>query len=154
MFQPTPGDFNPREVTFHARFDLRVTKVILESLIFTARERSCEKLMFLPSANEVCEGYVFTPVCHSVHSRVGGVVSQHASRPTPKGEVEGSGQGESSGPNPGGRLRGLAGGWVSRPTPRGVYPTMHRADTPLPQQMATAPGGTHPTGMHSCYTCL
>ena len=21
----------------------------------------------LPSANEVCEGYVFTPVCHSVH---------------------------------------------------------------------------------------
>ena len=26
----------------------------------------------LPPANEVCEGYVFTSICHSVH-RVGGV---------------------------------------------------------------------------------
>ena len=25
----------------------------------------------LPSANEVCEGYIFTPVCHSVHRRRG-----------------------------------------------------------------------------------
>ena len=24
-------------------------------------------LVFLPPANEVCEGYVFTRVCHSVH---------------------------------------------------------------------------------------
>ena len=23
--------------------------------------------VFLPPANEVCEGYVFTPVCHSIH---------------------------------------------------------------------------------------
>ena len=23
--------------------------------------------LLLPPANEVCEGYVFTPVCHSVH---------------------------------------------------------------------------------------
>ena len=42
---------------------------------------------FLPSANEVCEGYVFTHVCHSVH-----------------------GGGLSSGPYPGVRLRGLARG--------------------------------------------
>ena len=27
---------------------------------------------FLPPANEVCEGYVFTRVCHSVHGGVGG----------------------------------------------------------------------------------
>ena len=34
-------------------------------------------LHFLPSTNEVCEGYVFAPVCHSVHG--GGVsVSVHA----------------------------------------------------------------------------
>ena len=26
-------------------------------------------VQFLPSANEVCEGYVFTPVCNSVHRR-------------------------------------------------------------------------------------
>ena len=31
----------------------------------------------LPPANEVCEGYVFTRACHSVH-KGGGVVSQHA----------------------------------------------------------------------------
>ena len=34
---------------------------------------------YLPPANEVCEGSVFTPVCHSVHGG-GGVVSQHASQ--------------------------------------------------------------------------
>ena len=26
--------------------------------------------LYLPSANKVCEGYVFTPVCHSVHGEV------------------------------------------------------------------------------------
>ena len=26
-----------------------------------------KKLTYLPPANEVCEGYVFTRVCHSVH---------------------------------------------------------------------------------------
>ena len=73
-------------------------------------------MRFLPPANEVCEGYVFTPVCQSFCSwgggvvvsqhalqvvsqhalqqvsGWGGVVSQHAlqvCRPTPKGEVEG-----------------------------------------------------------------
>ena len=47
--------------------------------------------LFLPPANE---GYVFTRICLSVHG--GGGVSQHAlqvSRPTPRGEVEGSGLG-------------------------------------------------------------
>ena len=38
------------------------------------------------------------------------------------------------------KLRGMARG-VSRST---------EADTPHPQQMATATEGTHPTGMHSC----
>ena len=27
----------------------------------------CKLTKFLPPANEVCEGYVFTRVCHSVH---------------------------------------------------------------------------------------
>ena len=81
------------------------------------------RITFLPSANEVCEGYLFTRVCHSVH---GGV----------------------SRPYPGGRLRGLAGG-VSRPIPReevggsgqggspgpgpGVYPSMHRGRPQPPE---------------------
>ena len=68
------------------------------------------------------------------------VVSQHAlqvSRPTPKGEVEGSGLGGVSRPTPG--------GMVSRPTPGGGG-----AQAIPSSQMATAAGGTHPTRMHSC----
>ena len=47
------------------------------------------------------------------------------SRPTPRGQVEGSGQGwvgvgmVVSRPSPKGKLRGLAGGGVSNPTPMG-----------------------------------
>ena len=62
----------------------------------------------LPPANEFCEGYVFTPVCQSFCSQGGAL---QAPRPTPRGEVEGSGLGGSPGPHPRG---------VSRPTPRGV----------------------------------
>ena len=47
-----------------------------------------ETIGFLPPANEVCEGYVFTPVCQSFRPQGAGV-----SRPTPRGEVEGSGWG-------------------------------------------------------------
>ena len=42
---------------------------------------------------------------------------------------------------------GLGGG-DSRPTPRGV--SQHALRQTPPQQTATAAGGTHPTGMHSC----
>ena len=90
----------------------------------------------LPHATKLGQGYVFTSVCDSVHR--GRVVSQHAlqqgggipaciacgipaclaavgvSRPTPRGEVEGSGLGGSPGPHPREKLRG---GGVSRPTP-------------------------------------
>ena len=73
------------------------------------------------------------------------------------------------GPGPGWRLGGVAGGclgphpgggWgvdrptpkgcVSRPTPGGVSQHALR-QTPPPKQTATAAGGMHPTGMHSCY---
>ena len=121
------------------------------------------KHLFLPSANEVCEGYVFIRVCNSVHG------------------------GGSPGPYPGGRLRGLVwgspgsypgevwgssqrglqvhtqgGGWgvwlvgVSRPRPGGPGPdgeggvSHHALRQTHSQQMATAADGTHPTGMHSC----
>ena len=49
----------------------------------------------LPPTNEVCEGYDFTPVCHSVHRGV--------SRPRPRGEVGGTGGGCLY-PDTGGRL--------------------------------------------------
>ena len=68
------------------------------------------------------------------------MVSQHAlqvSRPTPKGEVKGSGRGGSPCPHPGG------GACCGGSAPDGC------GDTP-PLVMAAAAGGTHPTGMHSC----
>ena len=70
------------------------------------------------------------------------MVSQHAlqvSRPTPRGKVEGSGRGGGSPcPHQGGRLRCVC---VCVPA---------CTEAPPRQQMATAAGGTHPTGMHSC----
>ena len=113
-------------------------------------------VFLLPPANEVCEGYAFTPVCHSVH-RGGG------SRPRPRGEVGGlargvqvqtrgiGGGGGCPGPPPGGCPGPGPGlGCVSSPRPRGVYPSMHWGRHRPPQQMANATGSTHPTGMHSC----
>ena len=98
--------------------------------------------ILLRLANEVCEGYVFTPVCHSVH---GGVPAL--------GEVwswggacsGGSGLGEvwswcGGVPAPGGLV--LGGVWSLG----GGGGTWRR-----PPETATAVGGTHPTGMHSCF---
>ena len=120
--------------------------------------------------------FSYVSVSHSVHR--GGVVSQHAlqvasqhvlqvsrrggvsqhalqvSRPTAKGEVEGSGWGDlqahnrggSPGPHPEGspgpHLEGL-----QAHTQGGVSQHALR-QTPL---TATAVGSTHHTGMHSCF---
>ena len=71
----------------------------------------------LPPANEVCEGYVFTPACQSFCSR-GGV-----SRPTHRERLRGLARGVSKPtPTPRGRLGGLAGG-SSGPHPAGSRPT-------------------------------
>ena len=106
----------------------------------------------LPPTNEVCDGYVFTCVCHSVH-RVG-VVSQHALQVVSQHALQVSRGVYPSmpcrfpGPHPGRSLRGLAGVspgshlrvspgphlgglqahtlvGVSRPTSGVVYPRMH-----------------------------
>ena len=91
------------------------------------------RYVLLPSANEVCEGYVFTCVCHSVHR--GGLQAQTW------GEVGGL-AGGSPDADPGGRLGGLAGRGVSRPRPGGsrprpvgggrFIPACIEADTPPP----------------------
>ena len=87
--------------------------------------------------------FLHLSVSHSVHGGGGGITACITGgipaclaglQATPKGEVEGSGRGGVSRPTAGG------GGGVSRP------------DTP--QQMATAAGGTYPTGMHSCFHML
>ena len=72
------------------------------------------------------------PQAHTWEGRLMGLAGR-VSRPTPTG---------------GGRLRGLAGGSPG-PNPEGCIPAWLRQDTP--QQTATAWGGTHPTGKHSCF---
>ena len=63
-----------------------------------------------------------------------------------QGEVEGSGLGGSPGPHPGGKLRGLQAHTL------GV--SQHALRQTPPQQMDTAAGYMHPTGMHSCRYCI
>ena len=74
-----------------------------------------------------------------------GCVSQHTlqvSRPTPRGELEGLGGGGVPGPH----LRGYPG-----PHPGGVSQhALRQTPPPHTQRTATAAGGTHSTGMHSC----
>ena len=91
---------------------------------FPRRETS----LLLPPANEVCEGYVFTPVCQSFCSQ----------------GVPGPGEGVCSRrvPGPGGCL--IGGCLIGGSAPGGCL-------VEAPSGMATAVGGTHPTGMHSCF---
>ena len=102
----------------------------------------------LPPAKKFGQGYVFTCVCYSVHRGwgVGGsqhalqVVSQHALQQVSRGVVSQH------------ALQVVCqhalqvSRGVSRPTPGG-YPSML---WDRPPWTATAAGGTHPTGMHSC----
>ena len=85
-------------------FWLRKVWCVLWAGPFT--ETGCSvHLIFLPSANEVCDGYVFTPVYHSLHGWEG---------------VQAQG--------------GVCLGGVSRPRPgRGCIPACTEADTPPPR---------------------
>ena len=85
-------------------------------------------MLYLPPANEVCEGYVFTGVCLSTGGclLLGGGASSPGAAP---GGVPAPGGACCGGSGPGGTW------WRSPWT-------------------ATAEGGTHPTGMHSCLTCI
>ena len=87
--------------------------------------------------------FLHLSVSHSVHK--GGIQahtqggSWGVSRPIPRGEV----------------------GGVSRPTPRGEVGwsgqgglQAHTRGSDGSQQAATAAGGTHPTGMHSCFILI
>ena len=74
------------------------------------------------------------------------------SRPTPRGCLGGSGQVGGSGwvgGSPGGGLQAHTREVCLGPGPGGDIPACTKADT-TPQQMATASGGTHPSGMLSC----
>ena len=89
---------------------------------FTLNEGECES-EFLPPAKEVWGKVIFSQACvkNSVHRGV----------PGPRGVCSGGGAWSWGALLPGGLLRGEAGG-----------------DHP---GMATAAGGKHHTGMHSCF---
>ena len=83
--------------------------------------------------------FLHLSVSHSVHRGVsstgpGGCLPGGVSRPGP-GRLPGGCPGP---------------GWGGCPGPGGCIPRCTEADTPPPQQTATAADGTHPTGMHSC----
>ena len=63
------------------------------------------------------------------------------SRPRPRGEVEGSGQG------------GVQAHTWGCPGPGQGGVSQHALRQTPPQQTATVVGGTRPTGMHSCLLC-
>ena len=122
-------------------------------LLITARKRSLRRLCFYTCLS--VQGGI--PACIAggipacLAAGLGGVVSQHAlqvSRPTPRGEVEGDlARGGLQAHTEGGSWGDLARVGVSRPIPRGGLSQHALRQTP---PTATAAGGTHPTGIHSC----
>ena len=123
------------------------------------------KFLLLPPANEVCEIYVFTRVCQSFCSWGDVMVSQHAFQKISQHalqvvfqhalQVSGvrvypSMPCRFPGPHQRGKMRCLAGRGVCRPTPGGCV--SQHALRQTPHLTTTAVGGTHPTGMHSCFS--
>ena len=127
---------------------------------------TCPKRLITTRKRSLGQGNIFAPVCHSVHR---GVVSQHAlqvggspgphpggklgglarggvSRPTPRREVEGSGQGGLQAHTHGGLQTQTR--RISRPTPGGESPSQHMGVYP------SMHWDTHPTGVHSCFRHL
>ena len=94
---------------------------------------------FLPLATKLGQGYIFTGVCHSVNRGVS------APRGSALGGVSAPG---------GSATRGVSapGGVWSR----GKWSAPGGCLMETPPRTATAAGGTHPTGMHSCldYMCF
>ena len=64
----------------------------------------------------------------------------------------GGGVGPGGGPGPGGRGAWSQGGLVWGGSGPGAVPAPRGVPGGDPPPMATAAGGTHPTGMHSCYS--
>ena len=96
-------------------------------------------LSFLPSANIVCEGYVFTPVCHSVHR--GGVClsacwDTHTQADTRWADTP--------------RQTPTASPWAEPPLPSACWDTQCPVHAAI--DMTTAADGTHP--IHSFWVVI
>ena len=141
----------------------------VERWLFLYNKWNPIKLIYLPPANEVWGKVIFSEVCvkNSVHGGV--LVSQHALQVVSQHALQVSRPTQFRGMWPGGGLQthtqgrswGGSGWEVFRPTPGGSVPggTAPKGEMPGPRggcvetpRMATAAGGTHPTGMHSCFT--
>ena len=121
-------------------------------LLFGRRKCPLPCPLLLP-ANEVCEGYVFTPVilltggCASVHAGIADPPSQQ----TPEDQNPPSPSWEQTPPGPVPKTR-------TEPLPGSRLPSLGGPDPPQEQILPTPPcavhagraGGTHPTGMHTC----
>ena len=125
------------------------------SLHFYHPQTKCAKVMFLHVS--VCPRGDGIPAC--LAGLWGCVYPSMPCRfpgPHPRGSLRRL-AGGSPGPHPGGGGEwGAPGphlGGVSRPTPGGgAIPACTEIDPPPPRLTATAVGGTHPTGMHSCFS--
>ena len=114
---------DPRTTTCSVQIKVLIHDISLEAKIESFCGTYIQFLIipiFLPPANEVCEGYVFTRVCHTVHRG-------EVSRPTPRGEVGGLAGGRVSRSTPGGW-----GVWLGSPRPGECIPACTEADTPSP----------------------
>ena len=158
----------------------RAVRILLEWILVTACKRSLgQGNIFRSVCQEFCSrGGGGIPAClaglqaHTQGKVEGSGLGEGVSRPTPRGVSPDPHPGGVSRPTPRGSLQAHTWG-VSRPTPGGVSrptPGGLQAHTrgspgphwgggsqhalrqiPPPQQTATVVGGTHPTGMHSCF---
>ena len=143
--------------------------VLIRVLIITARNEVGARLCFYTCLLFCSKGGGGIPACiagvyqHALQQvSGGGVVSQHAlqvSRPTPKGKLNGLARGCLQVHTQGGTqaytgdLQAHTRGYLLQgvlPAPGGTCTGgVWRAPV-----KATAVGGTHPTGMHSCFTAI
>ena len=119
-------------------------------MFFIRSSSSIEKFVFLPPATKLGQGYIFTGVCDSVHrgSTLAGTPPWDQVQPFPREQVHPLDPG-----TPLSLVQGTPQDQVhpsrTRHTPRDqVHPTPGAVYAGRYGQEA---GGTHPTGMHSCY---
>ena len=135
-----------KKIIYYRAITVSLTAMFKSSVTASARLLRAD---FLPPANEVCEGYVFTRACHSVHGGGGGgrrYPSMHC-RWYPSMSCSRSGGGLQAHTQGGSWGVWPVGGHQAHTQGRMCIPACTDADPP---PTATAAGGTHPTGMHSC----
>ena len=139
-FFPFPLRFYDENIFEYAAFCLFLYASISRfTLAISDLMPKTDRITFLPPATKLGQGYVFTRVCDSVHRGV----SQHALQQVSRGCAIPA---CIAGGIPACLAAGLQGGaWGGGSAPGGAW-WRHP-----PPGTATAVGGTHPTGMHSCY---